>query len=49
MQIVVKAIGQEITDGKIKLNPAIIKYLKQHGVYSESEKTEEKASESDED
>ena len=34
VQIVVKAIGQDITDGKIKFNPAILKYLKKHGELS---------------
>lgn len=37
VDIVVSVIGQNVKDGKIVLNPAIVKYLKQKGIYTESE------------
>ena len=38
--IVVKAIGQDIREGKIYLNPALIKYLQRKGVYTPDEDNE---------
>ena len=35
--IAVSVIGQNIKDGKIILNPSIVKYLQQKGVYKDSE------------
>lgn len=35
--VVVKAIGQDIRDGKIYLNPPLIKYLERKGVYTPDE------------
>ena len=33
VKIVIRAIGQHFTEGKIVLNPALVKYLKRLGVY----------------
>ncbi|MCP4608501.1 MAG: hypothetical protein GY845_07290 [Planctomycetes bacterium] len=38
--IVVKAIGQDITDGKINLNPALVKYLQRSGIFEETDDDE---------
>jgi hypothetical protein len=35
--IAVSAIGQNIKDGKLILNPSLVKYLKQKGTYKESD------------
>ena len=35
--LVVKAIGQEIRDGKLLINPALVKYLARTGAYEPSE------------
>jgi hypothetical protein len=35
--IAVSVIGQNIKDGKIILNPSLVKYLKQQGIYKDSE------------
>jgi hypothetical protein len=37
--IVVSAIGQNIKDGKLVLNPALVKYLEQHGTFAEKDET----------
>lgn len=40
VSIVVNAIGQDIHDGKISLNPALVKYLERSGVFVPDEEDE---------
>jgi hypothetical protein len=39
ISIVIKAIGQNFVDGKVVLNPALIKYLDRRGIFTESTET----------
>ena len=41
VSIVVKAIGQDIHNGKISLNPALVKYLERSGVFVPDDEAEE--------
>jgi hypothetical protein len=37
VSIVIKVIGQNFVDGKVALNPALIKYLDRRGIFAESD------------